>query len=212
MRISPLDRAKLNKSFIRALVEGWQFAVSTSRIRSALLLLALMSFAGRLYLVLLPVFAAEIIGGGARQLGIMNGTVGLGALAGALCMASMVSTMWLERTMMFSSLVLSVVIIFFAWTTRMPPALILLFTLGVSELMMKVSCNTLLQSLVPEEMRGRIMSLYAMAFRGTAPLGYLIGGLLASHIGSPKTMLLSGVFCLISACWFMVHRRSAGST
>jgi predicted MFS family arabinose efflux permease len=127
-------------------------------------------------------------------------------------MASMVSTKWLERTIMFSSLVLSVVIIAFAWTTRMPPALILLFTLGVSELMMKVSCNTLLQSLVTEEMRGRIMSLYAMAFRGTAPLGYLIGGLLASYIGAPKTMLLSGAFCLVSACWFVVHRRSADST
>ncbi len=94
----------------------------------------------------------------------------------------------------------------FAWTTRIPLALIFLFTVGVSELMMKVSCNTLLQSLVTEEMRGRIMSLYTMAFRGTAPVGYIIGGILASNIGAPTTMMLSGVFCLISACWFLVHK------
>lgn len=208
MRIAPLDRAKLEKSFFLALVEGWQYAVRTSRIRSTLLLLALMSFSGRLYLVLLPVFAAEIIGGGARQLGIMNGAVGLGALVGAFCMAFMVTTKVLERIIMLSSFLLSAAVISFAWTTHLPLALIFLFAVGVSELMMKVSCNTLLQSLVTEEMRGRIMSLYTMAFRGTAPLGYIIGGILASYIGAPTTMMLSGVFCLLSAVWFLVSRNS----
>jgi MFS family permease len=170
--------------------------------RSALLLLALVSTMGMPYTVLMPAIATERLHGGAHTLGFLMTASGLGALAGALYLASRNTVLGLGRAMVLSTIAFGVGLMAFSQSRTVWLSLLLLPIVGGGMMVETASTNTILQTIVEEGMRGRVMSFYTMAFLGTAPLGSLLAGVLADRIGAPTTILLGGFACLAAAGWF----------
>ncbi len=177
--------------------EGYAYAWNTSSIRTILAELSLISLAGTPYVVLLPVFAKEIFAGGPSTLGWMMGAVGAGALAGALYMASRRDLHGLERLIPRCFTVFGAVFVVFAWSRLLPLSIVLLVIGGAMMVLGWASSNTLLQAFVDDDKRGRVMSLYMMSFMGTAPIGSLLAGSVAHHLGAPLTLCICGTLCLL---------------
>jgi MFS family permease len=192
-------------SVVRTMGEGFRYAFGLPPIRALLLLLALLSLVGFPYTVLLPVFAKDVLGGGAGTLGLLSACTGLGALIGALTLASRSTVRGLggiiERTLgVFGAALLA-----FSLSRSTALSAALLVAAGFGMMASTASMNTIIQTIVDEEKRGRVMSLYTMAFVGLAPLGALIGGALADRLGAPLTVGIGGAACLVLALWF--HRQ-----
>jgi MFS family permease len=186
----------------RNLAEGFRYAFSFAPIRALLLLLALVSFLGMPYTVLMPLFAAEVLRGGPSTLGSLTAMSGLGALAGALYLASRRSVLGLGRVIVGATLVLGLGLVGFALSRSLWLSLPLMLAVGFGMMVQLAAVNTLLQTIVDEDKRGRVMSFYSMAFLGTAPFGSLLAGLLAGWVGAPATVLLSGVGCVAAGLLF----------
>jgi MFS family permease len=182
--------------------EGFQYAFHFTPVRSVLLLLALISLVGMPYVVLLPVFAGEILGGGARTLGVLNSAAGLGALVGTIYLASRSSVRGLGRVIAAATAVLGLGLVAFGFSRAIALSGVLLLAVGSGLVVATASINTILQTVVDEHMRGRVMSLFTMAFVGLSPLGSVIGGALAVRIGAPLTVAIGGTVCLLVALWF----------
>jgi MFS family permease len=162
---------------LHELKEGFRYVVSFAPIRYIILLLGLISFLNMPCVVLMPVFARDILHGGSHTLGFLMGATGIGALAGALYLASRKSIIGLARLITISTCVFGMIVCM-------------------------ASCNTIVQTIVDEDKRGRVMSFYAIAFIGMAPLGSLLGGSIASKIGAPFTLALCGVLSIVGAIFF----------
>jgi MFS family permease len=173
--------------------------------RSALLLLALVATMGMPYSVLMPAIATDQLHGGAHTLGFLMTASGLGALAGALYLASRSSVLGLGRAISIATLAFGAGLIAFALSHVLWLSLLLLPIVGGGMMVETASTNTILQTIVEEGMRGRVMSFYTMAFLGTAPLGSLLAGIAANRIGAPMTILLGGVACIGGGTWFSVR-------
>lgn len=199
---------KENKNVLRELNEGFRYAFKIKMIRYALLYLAITSFTGMAYQVLMPIFAKQILSGNAQTLGVLMSASGLGALIGALHLASRKNGAGLERLMFTASLLFGLALIGLTYTKVLFIAIILLFLTGFGMVTIMASSNTLIQSCVDEDKRGRVMSLYTMAFIGTAPLGSLFEGAIADKIGVPYTFLINGIVMLISALIFGTKLKS----
>jgi len=171
-------------------------------IRSALLLVALVSMAGTPYTVLMPAIAAQVLHGGPNTLGILMTSVGVGALSGALYLAQRESVVGLGRLIMYAAIVFGVGLVGFSFTSTLWTACLLLAITGLGFMVQLAATNTLLQTIVEENLRGRVMSFYTMAFFGTVPIGSLLGGLLADKYGSPVTVRVSGIVCVVGGAWF----------
>ena len=184
------------------LAEGWTYVVESVPIRSILLLLALVSLVGMPYTVLMPVFAAQILRGGAHTLGFLMAASGVGALTSAITLAARRSVLGLGRMIPISSALFGAALIAFACSRVLWISIVLLLGTGFGFLQQMAASNTILQTIVAEEKRGRVMAYYSMAFQGVAPFGSLLAGALAAKIGAPATLAGGGAFCILGAIWF----------
>jgi MFS family permease len=157
------------------------------------------------YTVLMPIFAANVLHGGPHTLGFLMGASGVGALIGALMLASRRSVVGLGRVIAVSAAVFGAGLVGFANSKNLWLSMALMFVTGSAIMQEMAASNTILQTLVDDEKRGRVMSFYAMAFQGMAPFGSLLAGALAHRIGAPRTVTISGVICMAGAAWFAFH-------
>lgn len=183
--------------------EGWRYVAGFPPVRNILLLLALVSFVGMPYTVLMPIFATRVLGGGAHTLGFLMGASGLGALASAAWLASRKSVRGLLRVIPTVAAIFGAGIIAFGFSRWLPLSLALLLFTGFGMMQQMAASNTILQTVTDEDKRGRVMSYYAMAFQGTMPFGSLIAGWAADRIGAPATLAIGGGLCLAGAAWFL---------
>jgi len=178
---------------------GLRFAWRQRPLRYALALVALVSLAGTPYLVLMPVFARDVFGGGAQQLGLLVGAAGFGALLGALRLAQREHHQGLERVIVVSGVLAGIGLLLFSQADSFVFALATLPVTGFAITSLVATTNTFLQLEAEDGLRGRLMSLFSMVFLGFAPLGNLLAGSVAQHIGAPHTVAACGVICLIGA-------------
>jgi len=203
MKISPRKIAIQDTNVFQKFKEGFRYTFGSIPIRYIILLLALVSLMGMPYTVLMPVFAKTILHGGSHTFGFMMGATGIGALMGAVYMASRKNAAGLEKFIPWFAAIFGLGLILFSLSTNFILSLFLLFITGFGMLMQMTSSNTILQTIVDDDKRGRVMSFYTMAFMGTAPFGSLLAGALASKVGAPNTLLIGGVCCILGAIIFM---------
>lgn len=190
------------KKVLEDLVEGWHYVAGSAPIRSILLLLALVSLLGMPYTVLMPIFAARVLHGGPHTLGILMACIGIGALAGAMALAARRSVLGLGKVIPISAGLFGVALIGFGLSRMLWVSMCLLLVSGFGMMRHMAASNTILQTILEEEKRGRVMSFYAMAFAGMSPFGSLLAGAVAAKIGAPETVILSGAFCSVGALMF----------
>ncbi len=189
-------------SRVSAIIEGFHFVLRTHPIRDLLILLGLMSVMGMPYTVLMPIFADEIFNGGAKGLGLLMGSSGIGALAGALLLAGRQNVRGLGKWVMLSCGGFGVSLVLFALSRNFWISTLLLLPVGFTMMVQMASSNTLIQSMVPDQLRGRVMAVYSMMFMGMSPVGALLAGLLAHRLGAPLTVAAGGVVCVAGALVF----------
>jgi MFS family permease len=154
------------------------------------------------FAVLMPVFADEVLGGGPRTLGFLMTSSGVGALSGALWLASRKSVVGLGRVILLNTMLFGIGLMGFSQSRTLWMAVVFITIAGFGMMVMMASTNTVIQTIVDESKRGRVMSFYTMAFLGTAPFGSLLAGWLSTHVGAPETVFVSGLLCLATAAWF----------
>lgn len=202
MHIQRKEIADASASALEKIKEGFDFVSKTKPIRALLLLLGLVSLMGMPYTVLMPIFADRILNGGVRGLGILMGASGTGALFAALLLASRKSVKGLGLWVAVSSGVFGACLILFSFSTSFRLSALLLVPVGFSMMLQMSSSNTLIQAMVPDELRGRVMALYSMMFMGMAPIGALLAGSLANYLGAPNTVALGGGACIFGSLFF----------
>jgi len=211
IRLPRRERPQRNRHVLTELREGVAAALGFAPIRAILLLLALISLAGLPYITLMPVFATDILHGGPQALGLLSGGVGAGAMIGAAFLASRRSVLGLGKVIPAAAAMLGVGLILFSFSRSFYISLAVMPLTGCSAMLAMASSNTLLQTLAEDEMRGRIMAFFTMAFMGMAPIGSLISGSLAQGIGAPMTVRLGGLICIVGALAFAFVRPSLRS-
>jgi MFS family permease len=192
----------LRLPLVQALREGVAHVVGFEPFRVILLLLAAISLTGMPYVVLLPVFASDILGGGPHTLGFLVSGAGLGALCGALVLAARRTVRGLGRVIVACVLLSGAGLVAFALSRHTWVSVPILFFVGFGMMVQSAASNTVLQTIVADDMRGRVMSLYTMALMGMTPLGSLAYGAAAGRIGAPATVALGGVACILAGAWF----------
>ncbi len=205
MRITRPARLASHGSPLENILEGFEFARSTGPIRAILLLLGLVSFVGMPYVVLMPIFADQILHGGAGGLGILMCATGVGALLGAASLAARVGVKGLGKLIAICAGGFGASLILFSFSKVFWLSTVFLVPVGFSMMVQMASSNTLIQSMTPDHLRGRIMSVYSMMFMGLAPFGALSAGALAHRLGAPLTVGLGGVACIAGAIFFGTH-------
>jgi len=199
MRDLPVRVTTQHGSAIEGLKEGMAYAFRFAPLRVLLMLLAVMSFMAMSTSVLIPVFAKDLLRGDAHTQGFLMGSSGIGALAAALYLASRKSVLGLGRAILFAAFFYGVSLIAFSYSIQLIYSLPIMMVSGFCMMLLMASTNTLIQTITEEDKRGRVMSLYAMAFTGVAPLGSLFGGTLAAQIGAPATVRLCGAICIAAS-------------
>jgi MFS family permease len=189
-------------SLLAHILEGFRFVKNTGPIRALLLLLGLVSLVAMPYTVLMPIFADRILHGGARGLGILMGATGVGALLGALTLATRTGVHGLGRWVTFSCAGFAITLILFSLSRNFWLSAALLVPVGFCMMLQMSSSNTLIQAMVPDQLRGRVMSVYSMMFMGMAPFGALLGGATADRLGAPIAVSIGAVACLGGAAIF----------
>jgi MFS family permease len=202
MRLVVHPRVAQPGSALASIAEGFRFVWRASPIRSLLLLLGLVSLMGMPYMVLMPIFADKILHGGPRGLGLLMGASGVGALTGALTLAARRGVRGLGRLVPFAAAGFGVSLIGFSFSHTFWLSAALLMPAGFCMVTGMASSNTLVQSMVPDKLRGRVMAVYSMMFMGMAPFGALIAGQLAQRLGAPTTVKLGGIVCILGATLF----------
>jgi len=192
---SPLDH----------MMEGFRFVNETKPIRALLLLLGLVSLVGMPYVVLMPIFADRILHGGAQGLGILMGSTGVGALLGALTLAFREGVKGLGRWVAWCCAGFGASLAVFAMSHMFWVSVILLLPVGYCMMLQMACSNTLIQVMVPDALRGRVMAVYSMMFMGMAPIGALLGGALADRLGAQVTVAIGGIASIAGAGWFALH-------
>ncbi len=202
MRVSPQPQRAGTKNTFEELREGWRYVSRSHSIRSILLLLALISLLGMPYTVLMPIFAAQVLHGGPHTLGYLMAAIGVGALIGAVGLAIRKTVLGLGRVIPLSAGIFGAALIGFALSRSLWLSMALLLATGYGMMRNLAASNTLLQTILEEGKRGRVMSFYAMAFAGMSPFGSLLAGVSAARFGAPATVVASGVCCMIGAALF----------
>jgi len=205
MRVENPTRLASSGPALNHLKEGLRFARHTTPVRAILLLLGLVSLVAMPYTVLMPVFADRILHGGARGLGILMGATGVGALLGALTLATRAGVRGLGRWVAFSCGGFGIGLVLFAFSRIFWLSAVLLVPVGYCMMLQMSSSNTLIQAMVPDDLRGRVMALYTMMFMGMAPFGSLFAGALAHRLGAPLTVSIGAVACIGAAVSFFFH-------
>jgi len=202
MRLPSRTSRRHNGPVLRELRDGLRYAFGSPPIRAILLFVGWVSLLGLPYTVLLPVVAKDILHGGAHTLGFLMAASGVGAVGGAMYLASRKNVLGLGRVIAVSGAVFSCALILFGWSRTHMSDLLLMTVIGFASIVQLASGNTVLQTMVEDDKRGRVMSLYATAVIGMAPFGSLLAGSLASRLGVPQTLMLGGMACLIATGLF----------
>lgn len=193
---------------LTSIAQGFTFAWRTGPVRTLLMLLGLVSLMGMPYIVLMPVFADDVLHGGPKELGVLMGAAGVGALIGALTLAARRGVHGLEKWIAFCCAGFGTCLVLFSLSRSSPLSVVLLLPVGFFMIGQMASSNTLVQTMVPDELRGRVMALYSMMFIGMAPFGSLLAGTLAHRLGAPNTVAIGGFVCIIGAVLFGLRLRT----
>jgi len=202
MRFNPQKAWEEERHVLHELREGFHYAYGFTPIKSILFLMMLISFAGMPYVVLMPIFARNVLHGDAHTLGFLMGAAGFGALVSTIRLASRKSVLGLGRVIALAAGLFGIGIASFALSQDMALSMIFLSLAGYGSMSVISSCNTILQTIVDDDKRGRVMSFYTMSFMGTTPFGNLLAGLVADKIGPQNTLILGGVACLVGGILF----------
>jgi MFS family permease len=202
MRVAPQPAPKNLMAPLAAFKDGWNYVSRFSPVRNILLLMAIVSLLSLPYGVLMPAIVKNILHKDSHALGYLMGGSGVGALCGALFLASRKSVVGLGRIIPLATTTLGLGLIAFSFSRTLWLSIALMPFAGFGFMVQMASCNTLMQTIVPDEKRGRAMSFFAMAFQGTMPFGSLLAGTMSHKFGSMTTVFLSGLCALASACWF----------
>jgi MFS family permease len=206
----PAERAWSSGPVLAHIREGFAYAFGSPPTRDTLILFACVSLVGVPYVVLLPAFARDVLAGDARTLGALTSCAGLGALVGALWLAARDSLRGIGGVVIRSTGVLGVTLVAFASSRALWLSAVLLVVSGFALMLATASVNTVIQTLVSDRMRGRVMSLYAMAFIGVTPVGSLAGGALATRVGAPWTVAIGGLACVMLSVVFQPRLATLG--
>jgi MFS family permease len=199
MKLSPVHSESMKANMLHDFKEGLAYTFGSQPIRSILLLLALTSFMGVPYAVLMPAFARDILHGGPHTLGFLMSATGAGALLGAIYLASRRSIIGLGKIIPITAGIFGMGLIGFSLSRILWLSLLLMFIAGFGIMVQVASSNTLLQTIVDDNMRGRVMSFFAVSFMGMAPFGSLLAGSLAGMMGVANTLMMGGICCVIGA-------------
>lgn len=210
MNIKPWKMLVTPGNPLQKVAEGFVYAFSSPPIRAILLLSTLVSLMGLQNTILVPIFAEKILGGGAETLGFLMAASGLGALSGGIYLATRRTIVGIGKLIAIAPAILGVGLITFAVSRYLPMSLFTMLFVGLGTILQIAASNTFLQTIVDEDKRGRLMSLYTMSFLGMIPVGNLLGGLLATHIGAPNTLIIDGIACIIGSVIF--YRQLPGLT
>jgi MFS family permease len=205
MQVKPLVIQRAAVSMVEQMREGWAYVSTFRPIRSILLLFALLSLMGWPYAVLLPIFASTVLHGGAHTLGFLTGASGVGALASAVSLAMRKSVRGLTTMIQVAAGMFGVGLILFGMSHVLWLSMVLLLIVGFGMMQGLAASNTVIQTLVPEDKRSRVMSYYTMAFVGMAPFGSLLAGGLAHLVGAPHTVMITGACCVLGCAWFTLE-------
>lgn len=208
MTLRPRGSADRKGQLLHGMKEGFAYAFGFAPVRTILLLLGLVSVMGMPYMVLLPVFARDILRGGPAALGFLAAAPGVGALVGGVYLASRRTVLGLGRIIVLAGIVFSVALMAFSMSRVFWLSVLLLLVAGFGMIAQTAASNTILQTVVEEDKRGRLMSVYTMAFMGMAPFGSLVAGGLAGEIGAAHTILLGGGCCLLGSALFATRLRA----
>jgi MFS family permease len=208
MRLHAAVIKKEASSMLVQLKEGWTYVSEFTPVRNILFLFAIIGLMGWPYIVLMPIFAGGILKGGPSTLGFLMGAVGTGALISGLSLAVRKSVIGLDRMLPIAAALLGGGLILFAMSRTLWVSMILMLITGFGMMQVATGSNTIIQTIVPEDKRGRAMSYYTMAFVGMAPFGSLLAGSLAHLIGAPLTLVINGVCCIAGAIWFTTRLKS----
>ena len=188
---------------IQRVKEGFDYAFGFPPIRAILILSALVSFMGMQYTIIVPIFAEKILQGGADTLGFLMAASGVGALSGGIYLATRQTVVGLGRLIAFGPTILGCGLIAFSLSRFLPLSLFSLLFVGLGTILQIAAGNTVLQTIVDDDKRGRVMSLYTMSFLGTIPFGNLLAGFLANHIGATNTLIIDGIACILGSIYFV---------
>ncbi len=203
MRIQKMVVKRPEGSPFQNFIQGFRFAMSDLPIRSALLLMSLLSLLGLQYSVFLPIFASDILHRGAKGFGLLMSAAGIGAVLGALYFAGRTNYKGLARWIAGTSLVCGAGLVLFSLSQMFWASAATLLFVGFAATVQMAATNTIVQSRVPDELRGRVMAVYATMFMGVQPVGSLIAGGIAKHIGAPHTLLVFGALVLVGSLIFL---------
>jgi MFS family permease len=201
LALMKMDRPRMaiEGSALENIIEGFRFVAQSGPVRALMLLLGLVSFTAMPYAVLMPLFADKILHGGAQALGLLMGCSGIGALGGAITLAMRKTVYGLGNWVAASCAGFGLSLLLFSFSRSLWLSALLLVPAGFCAMIQMASSNTLIQSMVPDRLRGRVMSVYAMTFMGMAPMGALLAGSLAHKLGAPMTVGIGGVVAIVGA-------------
>jgi MFS family permease len=205
MRIRPLETRRAATGMLEGIREGWSYVTTFRPVRAILLTIVLISLMGQPFMVLMPVFAAQVLHGGAHTLALLTGAAGAGALVSALSLVMRRSVAGLMRMLQIAVALVGAALILFGLSRELWLSLALMPVAGFGLVQVMAVSNTIIQSVVPEDKRARAMSYFTMAFFGMAPFGSLLAGTLADWIGAPHTVMVTGAACLVGALWLAYH-------
>ncbi len=209
MQIKPLPgRGAAAASMWTQLKEGWTYVSGFAPVRTILLLFALVSLMGMPFVVLMPIFASQVLHGGAHTLGLLMGASGVGALVSALSLALRKTVLGLGRMIPIAAASFGAGLVLFGLSHVMWFSMLMMLLTGFGMMQGMAASNTIVQTLVPEDRRGRVMSYYTMAFVGMAPFGSLLAGSLAHWLGAPRTVMITGSVVILGAIWFATRLKA----
>lgn len=202
MRFQPKKIPVMNGNPLQEITAGFKYAFGCPPIRAILSLSALVSLMGMQYTVLVPVFADKILQGNAQTLGFLMAGSGVGAVCGGLYLVTRKTVIGLGKLIILGPALLGMGLITFSLSRFLPLSLLAMLLVGLGTIFQIAAGNTVLQTIVEDDKRGRVMSLYTMSFLGVVPFGNLLGGSLADRIGAPNTLTIAGSACILGSLWF----------
>lgn len=208
MKVAPFIKNEAESSVLHNLVEGFKYAYKTEHLRILISIVIIISLVGLPFQVFMPVFAKNILAGNSQTLGFLTGALGAGALTGALTLANQPSIKRFPDIMLISGLLFSIGLGTFALSNHIALSLISLFVTGSGMVVLFAACNSLLQTMIHEQMRGRIVSLYTMSFMGFTPIGSFIIGSVSNLGGIQTTLTITATLCLFAIIWYSRKRSS----
>ena len=202
MKLKPFAIVPINTHPLQRLREGFAYTFGFPPIRSIILLVALVSFMGMQYTVLVPIFATKILNGGPDALGFLMAASGVGALLGAVYLSTRKTVVGLGKFIAYSPTLMGIGLIAFSLSRVLWVSLLMMFLVGLGFILQFASSNTIIQTIVEDDKRARVLSIYTMAFFGVLPFGNLFAGGLANYIGAPNTLIIGGAFCILGSLIF----------